>query len=158
MTTSASLIAEESKKQCSAMPEATGNLTFNQQRFLRMSQNGITLTVWRIVPVTRSLVFGITENKPLRVCQLSVHRHHFLWCSLSNLISRKSKKQCSAMPEATGNLTFAQQRFLMVSQNGITLTVWRIVPITKSLVFGITGMLLTYTVMLYSLNPVKISH
>ncbi|GIY18140.1 hypothetical protein CDAR_557561 [Caerostris darwini] len=61
MTTTASLIAEESKKQCSAMPEATGNLTFNQQRFLMMSQNGITLTVWRIVPITRSLIFGITE-------------------------------------------------------------------------------------------------
>ncbi|GIX79134.1 hypothetical protein CEXT_263411 [Caerostris extrusa] len=70
-------------------------------------------------------------------------------------IAEESKKQCSAMPEATGNLTFNQQRFLMMSQNGITLTVWRIVPITRSLVFGITGMLLTYTVMFYSLSPVK---
>ncbi|GIY49991.1 hypothetical protein CEXT_300201 [Caerostris extrusa] len=37
MTTSASLLAEESKKLCSAMPEATGNRTFKQQRFLMMN-------------------------------------------------------------------------------------------------------------------------
>ncbi|GIX88359.1 hypothetical protein CDAR_386651 [Caerostris darwini] len=121
MTTSSSLIAEESKKQCSVMPEATGNLTFNQQRLLMMSQNGITLTVWRIVPITRSLIFGITAMT-----------------TSASLIAEESKKQCSAMSEATGNLTFNQQRFLMMSQNGITLTVWRIVPITRSLIFGIT--------------------
>ncbi|GIY50513.1 hypothetical protein CEXT_707091 [Caerostris extrusa] len=73
----------------------------------------------------------------------------------ASLIAEESKKQSSEMPEVTGNLTFAQQRFLMMSQNGITLTVWRIVPITRSLIFGITGMLLTYTVMFYSLSPVK---
>ncbi|GIY42028.1 hypothetical protein CDAR_210291 [Caerostris darwini] len=72
--------------------------------------------------------------------------------------AEESKKQCSAMPETSGNLTFAQQRFLMMSQNGITLTVFRIVPITRSLIFGITGMLLTYTVLFYSLSPVEISH
>ncbi|GIY66500.1 hypothetical protein CDAR_386791 [Caerostris darwini] len=76
----------------------------------------------------------------------------------ASLISEESKKQCSVMPEVTGNLTFNQQRFLMMSQNGITLTVWKIVPIIRNLIFGITGMLLTYTVMLYSLSPVKSSH
>ncbi|GIY94917.1 hypothetical protein CEXT_23311 [Caerostris extrusa] len=73
----------------------------------------------------------------------------------ASLMAEESKKQCSAMPEATGNLTFTQQKFLIMSQNGITLTVWKIVPITRSLIFGITGMLLTYTVMFYSLSPVK---
>ncbi|GIY42034.1 hypothetical protein CDAR_210321 [Caerostris darwini] len=76
----------------------------------------------------------------------------------ASLIAEESKKQCSAMPEATGNLTFTQQRFLMMSQTGITLTVWRIVPITRSLIFGITGMLLTYTVMFYGLSPVNNNH
>ncbi|GIY18144.1 hypothetical protein CDAR_557591 [Caerostris darwini] len=78
--------------------------------------------------------------------------------AFASLIAEESKKQCSAMPEATGNLTFTQQRFLMMSQNGITLTVWKIVPITRSLISGITGMILTYTVMFYGLSPVKISH
>ncbi|GIX88361.1 uncharacterized protein CDAR_386661 [Caerostris darwini] len=44
------------------------------------------------------------------------------------------------------------QHFIVISQQGIALTVWRIIPITRSFIFGIIGMLLTYTVMLYGLN------
>ncbi|GIY42032.1 hypothetical protein CDAR_210311 [Caerostris darwini] len=155
MTTSASLIGEESKKQCSAILEVTGNLTFNLQRFLMMSQNGITLTVWRIVPITRSLVFGITGMLLTYTVMFYSLSPVKAMTTSASLIAEESKKQSSEMPEATGNLTFAQQRFLMMSQNGIAFTVWRIVPITRSLIFGITGMLLTYTVMFYSLSPVK---
>ncbi|GIY42022.1 uncharacterized protein CDAR_210261 [Caerostris darwini] len=45
------------------------------------------------------------------------------------------------------------QKIIVISQQGIALTVWRIIPITRSFVFGIIGMLLTYTVMLYGLKP-----
>ncbi|GIY49989.1 uncharacterized protein CEXT_300181 [Caerostris extrusa] len=46
------------------------------------------------------------------------------------------------------------QNYIVISQQGIALTVWGIIPITRSFMFGIIGMLLTYTVMLYGLNPV----
>ncbi|GIX79129.1 hypothetical protein CEXT_263381 [Caerostris extrusa] len=45
------------------------------------------------------------------------------------------------------------QKIIAVSQQGIALTVWRIIPITRSFMFGIIGMLLTYTVMVYGLKP-----
>ncbi|GIY18141.1 uncharacterized protein CDAR_557571 [Caerostris darwini] len=51
-----------------------------------------------------------------------------------------------------GNASFFQH-FIAISQQGIALTVWRIIPITRSFIFGVIGMLLTYTVMLYGLNP-----
>ncbi|GIY42026.1 hypothetical protein CDAR_210281 [Caerostris darwini] len=47
------------------------------------------------------------------------------------------------------------QNLSVISQQGIALTVWRIIPITRSFIFGVIGMLLTYTVMLYGLNPDK---
>ncbi|GIY52673.1 hypothetical protein CEXT_194121 [Caerostris extrusa] len=67
------------------------------------------------------------------------------------MVADESKELSSAMPEDTGKLTFKQIRFLMTTQNGFTLTVWRIVPITRSLIFAIIGILLTYTVMFNSL-------
>ncbi|GIY50511.1 hypothetical protein CEXT_707071 [Caerostris extrusa] len=87
MTTSASLIAEESKKQCSAMPEATGNLTFTQQRFLMVSQTGITLTVWRIVPITRSLILV-----------LLVLRWNARWGAVSQISTIYYGDDCTASP------------------------------------------------------------
>ncbi|GIX77524.1 uncharacterized protein CDAR_268321 [Caerostris darwini] len=73
----------------------------------------------------------------------------------ASMVADESKELCSAMPENTGKLTFKQIRFLMTTQNGITLTVWRIVPITRSFIFVIIGILLTYTVMFSSLSPMK---
>ncbi|GFT40313.1 hypothetical protein NPIL_138951 [Nephila pilipes] len=59
----------------------------------------------------------------------------------------------SAMPESTDKTTFSQQRFIAAAEKEITLTVWRITPIRRSSIFGITGVLLTYTLMFCTLNP-----
>ncbi|GIY27249.1 hypothetical protein CDAR_54821 [Caerostris darwini] len=37
------------------------------------------------------------------------------------------------------------QKIIVISQQGIALIVWGIIPITRSFIFGIIGMLLTYT-------------
>ncbi|GIX71258.1 uncharacterized protein CEXT_814571 [Caerostris extrusa] len=56
------------------------------------------------------------------------------------------------IPESTRKSIYAQQRFMMLFQKGITLTVWRISPINRGLIFGIIGIILTYTFMFYGLS------
>ncbi|GFR30903.1 uncharacterized protein TNCT_196471 [Trichonephila clavata] len=58
----------------------------------------------------------------------------------------------STMPEKAGTSTLSLQRFISSAEKEITLTVWKIVPIQRSFIFGITGALFTYTLMLYTLS------
>ncbi|GIY20155.1 hypothetical protein CDAR_580011 [Caerostris darwini] len=53
------------------------------------------------------------------------------------------------------NLSITQYLSYIDAQNGITLTVWRIVPIRRSFIFGMIGVLFTYTTMIYSLSPIS---
>ncbi|GIY64383.1 hypothetical protein CEXT_344231 [Caerostris extrusa] len=50
--------------------------------------------------------------------------------------------QAHTLPERTLKSIFVQQRFMMLFQRGITLTVWRITPIRRSFAFG--GYVQTY--------------
>ncbi|GFY52848.1 hypothetical protein TNIN_339061 [Trichonephila inaurata madagascariensis] len=68
-------------------------------------------------------------------------------------VSAEIGSKASAMPETTGKSTFNQQRFIASAEKDITLTVWRITPIRRNFIFGITGILFTYTLMFYTLNP-----
>ncbi|GIY64384.1 hypothetical protein CEXT_344241 [Caerostris extrusa] len=60
--------------------------------------------------------------------------------------------QAHTLSESRGKSNFVQQRIMMFLEKGITLTVWRIAPIRRSLVFGIVGVILTYTFMFYGLS------
>ncbi|GIY00383.1 uncharacterized protein CDAR_249041 [Caerostris darwini] len=63
--------------------------------------------------------------------------------------------QAHTLSKSRGKSVFVQQIFSMFFQKGITLTVWRIVPIRRSLGFGITGIIFTYTFMFYGLMPMR---
>ncbi|GFY46972.1 uncharacterized protein TNIN_66351 [Trichonephila inaurata madagascariensis] len=58
----------------------------------------------------------------------------------------------STMPEKAGRSTLSLQRFISSAEKEITLTVWKIVPIQRSFIFGISGALFTYTLMFYTLS------
>ncbi|GIY15687.1 hypothetical protein CDAR_609771 [Caerostris darwini] len=53
--------------------------------------------------------------------------------------------QAQTLSEIRGKSIFVQQRITKFFRKGITLTVWRIAPIRRSFVFGIIGIILTYT-------------
>ncbi|GIY74865.1 hypothetical protein CEXT_281531 [Caerostris extrusa] len=55
------------------------------------------------------------------------------------------------MPDRSGKSTFARQRFIMLTEKEVSLTVWKIIPIKRSFIFGINGVIFTYNIMLYSI-------
>ncbi|GFY59540.1 hypothetical protein TNIN_165081 [Trichonephila inaurata madagascariensis] len=59
------------------------------------------------------------------------------------------------MPEDKEKLTFKHQRFIAIMENELVLTVWKIAPIKRSSVFALAGIIFTYTLMFYTLGPVK---
>ncbi|GFY56001.1 hypothetical protein TNIN_25131 [Trichonephila inaurata madagascariensis] len=56
------------------------------------------------------------------------------------------------MPEAKGRSNFNHHRFIMLAEKEITLTAWKITPIRRNFLFGIMGILVTYTLMFYKLT------
>ncbi|GIY20224.1 uncharacterized protein CDAR_415841 [Caerostris darwini] len=60
--------------------------------------------------------------------------------------------QAHKLSESRGKSIFVQRSIMMFLEKGITLTVWRITPVRRSLVFGIVGIILTYTFMFYGLS------
>ncbi|GFR08701.1 hypothetical protein TNCT_534301 [Trichonephila clavata] len=59
------------------------------------------------------------------------------------------------MPEEKGKSSFNHQRFIMLAEREITFTVWQLTPIRRNFIFGICGILFTYTLMLYTLSPLN---
>ncbi|GFT36662.1 hypothetical protein NPIL_503641 [Nephila pilipes] len=136
MTTSASSVAEGSSEIGSialSMPEDKRRSSFNHQIFITLVKKEITLTVRRITPIKRKLVFVLASMIPEASAEIG--------------------SVASAMPESTDKTNFSQQRFIAAAEKEITLTVWKITPIRRSFIFGITGVLLTYTLMFCTLNP-----
>ncbi|GFR03055.1 uncharacterized protein TNCT_521451 [Trichonephila clavata] len=56
------------------------------------------------------------------------------------------------MPEDKGRSNFNHQRFITLADKEITLTAWKITPIRRNFIFGIVGILLTYTLMFQKLT------
>ncbi|GFQ88083.1 uncharacterized protein TNCT_296821 [Trichonephila clavata] len=52
------------------------------------------------------------------------------------------------------NITRSQMRVLLTDANDVSLTVWNIVPIRRSFIFGTIGAILTYCVLIESLEKV----
>ncbi|GIZ03439.1 hypothetical protein CEXT_700021 [Caerostris extrusa] len=131
--------------QAHTLSESRGKSNFVQQRIMMFLEKGITLTVWRIAPIRRSLVFG---NFILFIITTTS-------ASMVEETSLEIGSQAHTLPERTLKSIFVQQRFMMLFQRGITLTVWRITPIRRSFAFGIIGIILTYTFMFHGLSPIK---
>ncbi|KAF8778322.1 hypothetical protein HNY73_015053 [Argiope bruennichi] len=68
--------------------------------------------------------------------------------------SEKISSNAASMPENAGESFSVQQRFIMFAEKGVHLTVWKIAPIKRSFIFGIIGVIFTYTLMFYNLSPV----
>ncbi|GFS77485.1 hypothetical protein NPIL_15161 [Nephila pilipes] len=47
--------------------------------------------------------------------------------------------------------SISQQRFIAFVENEISLTLWRMIPITRNFIFSAIGIALTYTIMYYTL-------
>ncbi|GIY04975.1 hypothetical protein CEXT_647351, partial [Caerostris extrusa] len=77
------------------------------------------------------------------------------YASMVEEASLEIGSQAHTLPESTLKSIFVQQKFMMLFQRGITLTVWRITPIRRSFAFGIIGIILTYTFMFPCLSPIK---
>ncbi|GFR09551.1 uncharacterized protein TNCT_559961 [Trichonephila clavata] len=56
------------------------------------------------------------------------------------------------MPENRGRSFFSQQRFTSFVEKDITLTLWGITQIRRNFIFGMLGLIFTYTLMIHSLN------
>ncbi|GFU24125.1 hypothetical protein NPIL_490681 [Nephila pilipes] len=72
----------------------------------------------------------------------------------------------SKIPEASAEISFkawimpreskidssiSQQRFIAFVESEISLTLWRMIPITRNFIFSVIGIVLTYTIMYYTL-------
>ncbi|GFU42076.1 hypothetical protein NPIL_351661 [Nephila pilipes] len=56
------------------------------------------------------------------------------------------------MPKTRRNSCFNQLRFMMFAEKETTLTLWGIMPIRKNFIFGMMGIIFTYTLMFYNLS------
>ncbi|GFT10945.1 hypothetical protein NPIL_543931 [Nephila pilipes] len=59
------------------------------------------------------------------------------------------------LPEEKGTSNWNHHRFIALVEKEITFTVWKLAPIRRNFIFGISGILFTYSLMFRSLNPVK---
>ncbi|GFT40308.1 hypothetical protein NPIL_138901 [Nephila pilipes] len=59
------------------------------------------------------------------------------------------------LPEEKGSSNWNQHRFITLVEKEITFTVWKLAPIRRNFIFGISGILFTYSLMIHSLSPVK---
>ncbi|GFY45475.1 uncharacterized protein TNIN_137701 [Trichonephila inaurata madagascariensis] len=59
------------------------------------------------------------------------------------------------LPKNKQSCFFDQQRFILLAEKGIAMTMWKIVPIRRSFIFSISGILFSYTLMFYNMNPLK---
>ncbi|GFT73984.1 hypothetical protein NPIL_4991 [Nephila pilipes] len=59
------------------------------------------------------------------------------------------------LPEEKGSSKWNQHRFIALVEKEVTFTVWKLAPIRRNFIFGISGILFTYSLMIHSLNPVK---
>ncbi|GFY46085.1 hypothetical protein TNIN_473251 [Trichonephila inaurata madagascariensis] len=56
------------------------------------------------------------------------------------------------MRESGGRSFISQQRFISFVEKDITLTLWGITQIRRNFIFGMLGLIFTYTLMIHSLN------
>ncbi|GFV85114.1 uncharacterized protein TNCV_4171671 [Trichonephila clavipes] len=61
------------------------------------------------------------------------------------------------MPKSRGRSFFSQQRFISFVEKDITLTLWGITQIRRNFIFGMLGIIFTYTLMIHSLNQREIT-
>ncbi|GFS69847.1 uncharacterized protein NPIL_130891 [Nephila pilipes] len=59
------------------------------------------------------------------------------------------------LPEVKGNSNWSQQKFFALVDKKITFTVWKITPIRRNFIFGVSGLIFTYSLMFHSLSPDK---
>ncbi|GFT10936.1 hypothetical protein NPIL_543901 [Nephila pilipes] len=59
------------------------------------------------------------------------------------------------LPEEKGSSNWNQHRFITLVEKEITFMVWKLAPIRRNFIFGISGILFTYSLMFHSLSPVK---
>ncbi|GFS69844.1 hypothetical protein NPIL_130881 [Nephila pilipes] len=59
------------------------------------------------------------------------------------------------LPEEKGSSNWNQHKFINLVEKEITFTVWILAPIMRDFIFGINGILFTYSLMFHSLSPVK---
>ncbi|GFT77155.1 hypothetical protein NPIL_67211 [Nephila pilipes] len=59
------------------------------------------------------------------------------------------------LPEEKGRSNWNQHRFIALVEKEITFTVWKLAPIRRNFIFGISGILFTYSLMIHSLSPDK---
>ncbi|GFU06410.1 hypothetical protein NPIL_69711 [Nephila pilipes] len=55
-------------------------------------------------------------------------------------------------PQSSGRSLFSQQRFVAFTEREIFLTLWGITNIRRNFIFGMLGIIFTYTLMIHSLN------
>ncbi|GIY50020.1 uncharacterized protein CDAR_79581 [Caerostris darwini] len=75
-------------------------------------------------------------------------------CSASSVAEASMRVRSISwkLPVSKGEPFFFQQNFLSFVKEGISLTVWKIVPISRNFIFGILGVILTYTMLFDTLT------
>ncbi|GIY50019.1 uncharacterized protein CDAR_79571 [Caerostris darwini] len=75
-------------------------------------------------------------------------------CSASSVAEASMRVRSISwkLPVSKGEPFFFQQKFLSFVEEGISLTVWKIVPISRNFIFGILGAILTYTMLFDTLT------
>ncbi|GFQ86779.1 uncharacterized protein TNCT_87811 [Trichonephila clavata] len=77
-----------------------------------------------------------------------------MMASASSVAEASSEVSARAltMPEDKEKSNFNHQRFMTLAEKEITLTAWKITPTRRNFIFGIMGILLTYTLMFQKLD------
>ncbi|GFT40309.1 hypothetical protein NPIL_138911 [Nephila pilipes] len=59
------------------------------------------------------------------------------------------------LPEEKGKSNWNHHRFIALVEKEITFTVWKLALIRRNFIFGISGLIFTYSLMIHSLSPDK---
>ncbi|GFT73985.1 hypothetical protein NPIL_5001 [Nephila pilipes] len=167
MTATAASVSKASAEVASSafiLPEEKGRSNWNQHRFITLVETEITFTVWKLGPIRRNFIFDITLRSN------ADHNHSIsgYYSFVSNfalfifIIASASTAEASSevasialiLPEEKGRSNWSQQSFITLADKK-TFTVWKIVPIRKNLIFGISRILLTYPLIIHSFSPVQ---
>ncbi|GFT00277.1 hypothetical protein NPIL_284821 [Nephila pilipes] len=77
--------------------------------------------------------------------------------SASSVAEASAEVASSALilPEEKRRSNWNQHRFIALVEKEIIFTVWKLAPIRRNFIFGISGILFTYSLMIHSLSPDK---
>ncbi|GBO20731.1 hypothetical protein AVEN_139923-1 [Araneus ventricosus] len=125
-----------------------------------------TTTAYNTLCISNSLYLMLCPNlygnatERLAICYVFLSTFgSFLAMTISASMMTEASSEVGSkaliLRENKESSSFAHQRFIICAGKDITQTVWNIIPIKRNFSFCITGIIITYALMFYSVSDIK---